>query len=219
MGLRQRFNSISHMAGGGLALAFLPLMFLRVNGALGYATVALYAFGLLSLYTMSTLYHAIPGRRAEAWLERLDHVAIYLLIAGTYSPVSLLLVGGALGWWLFAIIWVVAITGVVLALTVPLGPKWVHILGYIGLGWSAVVAAPVLLSRLAPMAWVLLLGGGLLFSGGGFLYVRDRPALFPRVRWLWWLGDHEMWHLLVILGSALHFVFVYQYVLGEAYVV
>jgi hemolysin III len=214
VGLRQRFNSISHMAGGGLALVALPFLFLKATGALALATVGLYAFGLLALYTMSSLYHAVPGPRAEVWLERLDHVAIYLLIAGTYSPVSVLLVGGALGWWLFVAVWAVATTGVVLALTVPLGPKWAHILGYIALGWSAVVAAPVLIARVAPTGWALLLGGGLLFSGGGFLYVRDRPVLFPRLRGFWWLGDHEAWHLFVLAGSALHFWFVYAHVVA-----
>lgn len=201
------------MAGGGLALAALPLLFLEAEGTLAMVTVGLYAFGLLALYTMSSLYHAVPGQSAEHWLERLDHVAIYLLIAGTYSPVSVLLVGGALGWWLFAAVWAVAVTGVVLALTVPLGPKWAHILGYIALGWSAVVAAPVLIARLDPMGWVWLLGGGLLFSGGGFLYMRDRPVLFPRLRGFRWLGDHEAWHLFVLAGSAMHFWFVYDYVL------
>ena len=212
MGLRQRFNSISHMAGGGVAVAALPFLFLRADGALAVTMVALYAFGLLSLYTMSSLYHAVPGARAEHWLERLDHVAIYLLIAGTYSPVSLLLVGGTLGLWLFLAVWAVAITGLVLALTVPLGPKWAHILGYIALGWSAVVAAPVLLGRLPPTGWIWLLGGGLLFSGGGFLYVRDRPVLFPRLRGFRWLGDHEAWHVFVLAGSAMHYWFLYAYV-------
>ncbi len=213
MGLRERFNSISHMAGGGVAVLVLPLLFLRADGGLAFTTIGLYALGLVALYTMSSLYHAIPGPRAEVWLERLDHVAIYLLIAGTYSPVALLLVGGTLGWVLFALVWAVAITGLVLALTVPLGPKWVHILGYTGLGWCAVVAAPVLIARVdaAGLGW--LIGGGIVYSVGAFLYVRDRPVLFPRLAGFKWLGDHEFWHLMVIAGSAMHFWFLYQYVL------
>lgn len=213
MGLRQRFNSISHMAAGGIAIVALPLLFVRADSRLALATVGLYAFGLVALYTMSALYHAVPGARAEHWLERLDHVAIYLLIAGTYSPVALLLVGGTLGWVLFALAWGVALVGLVLALTVPLGPKWVHILGYTALGWCAVIAAPVLLTRLdvGGMGW--LIGGGLVYSGGAFLYVRDRPALTPKLPGFRWMGDHEAWHLLVIVGSAMHFWFLYAYVL------
>jgi hemolysin III len=164
------------------------------------------------MYTMSVLFHSVHGPRAEDWLERLDHVAIYLLIAGTYSPVSLLLLGGALGWTLFFVVWGVAITGLVLCLTVPMGPKWVHILGYIALGWSAVIAFPVLLAKLDLLGFVWLLGGGLVYSGGGFYYVRNNEEYRGWPRWLWWLGDHEIWHLLVILGSAMHFWFVYTYV-------
>jgi hemolysin III len=212
LGLKQRFNSISHMAGGGLALVALPLLFLDADGPLGYVTVSLYAFGILALYTMSSLFHGVHGPRAENWLERLDHVAIYLLIAGTYSPVALILLGGALGWTLFLVAWGIAVAGVTLALTVPLGPKWVHILGYIALGWSAVVAAPVLLVRLEVSGIVWLLGGGLVYSLGSFLYVRDRPRLLPGPRWLWWLGDHEAWHLFVIAGSAMHFWFLLEHV-------
>lgn len=212
MGLKQRFNSVSHMAGGGLAIAVLPLLFLDADGAKALGAVGLYAFGLVALYTMSSLFHGVHGPRAENWLERLDHVAIYLLIAGTYSPVALLLLGGTVGWVLFAVAWGIAAAGVTLSLTVPLGPKWVHILGYIALGWSAIVAAPVLLVRLDAGGLGWLVGGGLVFSGGGFLYVRDRARLFARVRWLWWLGDHEAWHLLVLLGSGMHFWFLVRYV-------
>lgn len=208
LGLKQPFNSISHMVGGGLALAAAPFLFGRAQGLTALWTTGLYVLGLVSLYTMSVLFHSIPGPpRRELWLERLDHVGIYLLIAGTYSPVALLLVGGSLGWLLFLLAWGLAVLGIVVSLTLPLGPKWVHILGYIALGWVALIAAPTLLARLDGLGLTLILGGGIVYSVGAFLYVRDRPRLLGP------LGDHEVWHLLVLLASGMHYGFVAAYVL------
>lgn len=208
LGLKQPFNAISHLVGGGLALVATPFLFALAHGTLALVTVGLYAFGLVSLYTLSTLFHAVPATpRGERWLERLDHVGIYLLIAGTYSPVALLFLGGTLGWTLFLLTWSLAAAGIVLKLTVPLGPKWVHIIGYILVGWIALIAAPVLLERLDWAGLSLILGGGILYSGGAFLYVRDRPRLAGP------FGDHEAWHVLVLAASAAHFVFVVGYVL------
>ena len=196
------------MVGGALASAATPFLIALADGPLALVTVSLYSFGLVSLYTMSTLFHAIrAGPRGESWLERLDHVGIYLLIAGTYSPVALILLAGTIGWVLFILAWALAATGIVLSLTVPLGPKWVHIVGYIALGWAAVIAAPALLEKLDWIGIGWLLGGGILYSAGGFLYVRDRPQLIGR------FGDHEVWHVLVLWASAMHFVFVVGYVL------
>jgi hemolysin III len=208
MGLKQPFNAISHMAGGGLSIAASPLLFLKADTATEIVTVALYVFGLVTLYTLSSVFHAIPSSpRGELWLERLDHVGIYLLIAGTYSPAALVLLQGTIGWVLFLLTWSVAVAGIVLALTVPLGPKWVHIVGYITLGWAAVIAAPILLERVEWIGLAWLVGGGIVYSGGGFLYVRDRP------RTLGPFGDHEIWHILVLVASAMHFVVVFRYVL------
>jgi hemolysin III len=208
LGLKQPFNAISHMVGGGLSFAATPILLGLARGPLAIVMVGLYAFGLVSLYTLSTLFHAIRATpRGELWLERLDHVGIYLLIAGTYSPVALILLEGTIGWVLFLIAWSVAITGIVVALTLPLGPKWVHITGYIALGWAAVIAAPALLERLDWLGFVWLLGGGILYSGGGFLYVRDRPRLIGP------FGDHEVWHVIVLGASAMHYVFILRYVL------
>lgn len=196
------------MVGGGLSIAATPTLVALAEGPLAIFTVALYAFGLVSLYTFSTLFHAVPSSaRGELWLERLDHVGIYLLIAGTYSPVALILLEGTVGWMLFILAWTVAATGIVLALTVPLGPKWVHITGYILLGWAAVIAAPVLLEKLDWIGMGWLVGGGVLYSAGGFLYVRDRPRLIGP------FGDHEVWHVMVLGASAMHYVFIVGYVL------
>jgi hemolysin III len=206
VGLKEPFNSISHMAGGGLALALVPLLVLRAHGPLAVTAASVYGFSLVTMYTMSALYHSIPHRSAQAWLFRLDQVGIYLLIAGTYTPVALVRVGGATGWTLFGIEWGLALAGIVLCLTVHRTPQIIHQLAYVALGWAAVTALP----RLLAIPWpglALLMGGGVLYTAGSLLYNRNRPqTLGP-------FGDHELWHLLVLGGSAAHAVFVVAYVL------
>lgn len=206
MGIKEPFNSISHMAGGGLAIALLPILVLRAHGALAVTAACLYGASLVTMYALSAIYHAIPHRRAEAWLFRLDQVGIYLLIAGTYTPVALVRVGGTVGWTLFGIEWALAATGIVLCLTVHRTPQIIHQLAYLALGWAAVTALP----RLLEIPWqglALLVGGGVLYTAGAGLYNRNRP------RTLGPFGDHELWHLLVLLGSAAHAWFVLGYVL------
>lgn len=203
VGLKEPFNSISHMVGGGLALVGLVVLVILAQGPVQTLAAVLYGLGLVTLFTMSTLYHSIPGRPSvEKWLERLDHVAIYLLIAGTYTPVCLVLMGGAWGWSLFGAVWGIAIVGIVLKLTVPLGPEWVHITGYIGLGWIALVAAPVLFPILTTGGLTLLVTGGVIYTLGAFLYAWDRPKIIGN------LGAHEVWHIMVIAGALAHFSFI-----------
>jgi hemolysin III len=206
VGIKEPFNSISHMAGGGLGLALVPLLVLRAHGALAVTAVSAYGFSLVAMYTMSALYHAIPHPRAEPWLFRLDQVGIYLLIAGTYTPVALVRIGGPTGWTLFGIEWALAVTGIVLCLTVHRTPQLVHQLAYLALGWAAVTALPGLLR--IPLAGLALLGGGgVLYTAGSYLYNRNRPKLIGP------LGDHEIWHLLVLAGSIAHAVFIVMFVL------
>lgn len=206
MGIKEPFNSISHMVGGALALALVPWLVLRASGALAITAVAVYGASLVAMYTLSSLYHAIPHPRAEPWLFRLDQVGIYLLIAGTYTPVALVRIGGASGWALFGIEWGLALTGIVLCLTVHRTPQLIHQIAYIALGWAAVTALPGLL-RIPVVGLGLLLGGGLLYTVGSLLYNRNRPQTIGP------LGDHEVWHLLVLAGSIAHAAFIVAYVL------
>ena len=208
MGLKEPFNSISHMVGAGLAIAGLVILVLLADGPLEVVTAAVYGAGLVALYSMSAIYHAVPGGpRVEAWLERLDHVAIYLLIAGTYTPVCLVFLGGGWGWSLFGTVWGIAIVGILLALLVPLGPYWLHVVGYVGLGWVALVAAPVLFPRLTTGGLMWLIAGGVIYTLGALFYAWDRPRIVGP------LGAHELWHIFVLGGSAAHYIFIVQYVL------
>lgn len=189
-----------------MSLALLPIMILRASGGLAVVAAAIYGGTLVVMYALSVLFHSISHARAEPWLFRLDQVGIYLLIAGTYTPVSLLVVGGATGWALFGIEWVLAATGIALLLAVPRTPQVLHQVAYIVLGWAAVFVLPALLAFPGPGLGLLLVGG-ILYTAGSYLYNRDRPRTIGR------LGDHELWHLLVIAGSIAHAAFVVWFAL------
>ncbi len=205
MGLKEPFNAISHMVGGGLAVLAFPLLIWVADGWLAIAACIVYGTSLLAVFTTSALFHSIPHKRASAWLFRLDQSAIYMLIAGTYTPLALLLVGGGLGWTLLAIEWSLAIAGITILLTVHKAPQWIHQAAYIFLGWAAVLVLPRL-QGLPWMALALIFAGGIAYTGGAVLYWRDRDGT-------WRIGDHGIWHLLVLGGAAAHVVFVLVYVL------
>lgn len=202
--LKEPFNAVSHMIGAGIAVAALPILVLGADGALAVVCAAVYGTSLLAVFTMSVLFHGVR-RRASAWLFRMDQSMIYLLIAGTYTPLTLLLVGGALGWSLFAFEWGAAVAGIAVLLTVHRTAPWVHQAAYIVLGWTALFALPQIM-RLHWPALALVIGGGVAYSGGATLYWRDRPTT-------WLIGDHGIWHVLVLAGSIAHVVFVLLYVL------
>jgi hemolysin III len=209
--LREPVSGLTHAAGGALATAGLVLLLATAASARRVdQIVAFGVFGLslISLYTASSLYHLLPLSPAGvAKLRRLDHMSIFLLIAGTYTPFCLLALEGAWRWGLLTLIWVLALCGVLLKLFWMDAPRWLSVVLYLGMGWVAVIAAPALF-RAVPvggMAWVL--AGGLTYSAGALVYALKRPNLVPGV-----FGFHEVWHLFVIAGSACHFWAVFRYV-------
>jgi hemolysin III len=213
--LREPVNGLTHLAGG--LLAFVGLIVLLATAASAGRVDQLVAFGifgfsLIALYLASSLYHLLPLSPAGvARLRRLDHVAIFVLIAGTYTPFCLLALDGGWRWGLLALVWSLALGGVSLKLFWMDAPRWLSVLLYLGMGWVAVVAAPALL-RVVPaggMAWVL--AGGLTYSAGALVYGLKRPNPVPGV-----FGFHELWHLFVVAGSACHFWAVLRYLVPLA---
>lgn len=205
MGLKEPFNSVSHMVGGGLAILAFPLLVLDADGPLAVVSASVYGVSLVAVFAMSAVFHGVSHGGASAWLFRLDQAMIYFLIAGTYTPLALVVVGGAMGWTLFGIEWAIAAAGAVVLLTVHRTPPWIHQAAYIVLGWAAVLALPNLVGL--PLAALALVGGGgLAYTGGATLYWRDR-------RGTWAIGDHGIWHLLVLAGATAHFLFIVLYVL------
>jgi hemolysin III len=205
VGLKEPFNSVSHMVGAGFAIAAFPLLIIAADGGRAIVSASIYATSLLSVFVMSAVFHGVTHKKASEWLFRLDQSAIYLLIAGTYTPIALLLMQGGWGWSLFGVQWGIASAGIVLLLTVHHIPQWIHQAAYISLGWMALFALP----QVAGLPWqaiALILGGGVAYTGGAVLYWRDRPRTMV-------IGDHGIWHLLVLAGSMAHLVFVLLYVL------
>jgi hemolysin III len=200
----ERFNSISHLV--GTALAVTGAVALIVSAALDgdpWRIVSFSIFGamLIALYGTSTLYHAIRHRRAKSVLRRLDHATIFLLIAGTYTPFTLVSLRGALGWTLLATIWLMAVWGIWCALrqTDVRDPSpW----PYLVMGWLGVSAAVPLVHSLGPHGVFWLVAGGALYTAGVVFYMNDKR----------WRHAHGVWHLFVLGGSAAHFVTVLFFV-------
>jgi hemolysin III len=168
----------------------------------------IFGFGLISLYTASALYHLLPlSPLGVARLRRVDHMSIFVLIAGTYTPFCLLALDGGWRAGLLAVVWGLALCGVLLKLLWMDAPRWLSVALYLGMGWVAVIAAPALFRAVPPggMAWVL--AGGLVYSAGALVYGLRRPNPMPGV-----LGFHELWHLCVVAGSACHFWAVLRYI-------
>jgi len=174
------------------------------------AAAAVYGASLVAVFLVSSAYHRL-GRspRAQQLLRRADHATIFLLIAGSYTPVALVAVGGEVGWAMAIAAWVAAAVGVVVKLA------WFNrgqVLGavlYIGMGWMIVVAGPALVHHVSALELWLLVAGGLLYTGGAVVLARRRPDPSPAV-----FGYHEVWHSLVILAAGCHYASIYLVVRG-----
>lgn len=204
----ERFNSITHLVGLVLALVgFGALLAVAApHGGLRVAVVGVYGAMLVILYVSSTLYHSLGGA-AKGLFHIFDHCSIYLLIAGTYTPLTLVTIRGAWGWWLFGIVWLLAIAGLLKDALFHGRYRVASVVLYVVMGWS-VVAAFGPLSRVMPasgIAW--LIAGGIFYTVGIVFY-----GLSKGVR-----HAHGIWHLFVIAGSICHYVTVLLYVAPTSY--
>ncbi len=161
---------------------------------------AVFAVAVSALFGVSALYHRITWRpAARRWMRRLDHSMIFVLIAGTYTPVGLLVLRHGLGAAILWVVWSGAVAGIVIKLSWTRAPRWLSVGIYLALGWVAAVAMPSLASHVGLLGVGLLLGGGLAYSVGALIYARRRPDPVPAV-----FGYHELFHLLVIVGVLAH---------------
>jgi len=200
----ERFNSISHLVGAALALAGMVVLvvFAALQGdPWKIVSFSIYGASLFLLYTLSTLYHSLRGR-AKHIFRKLDHIAIYLLIAGSYTPLTLITLRGAWGWTLFAIIWSLAIAGIVLDSMHREGARTLQMVIYLSMGWLILVAMyPLVRALPAGGLWLLVLGG-LFYTGGIVFYLIDERMKHA----------HGIWHLFVLAGSVAHFLAMLLYV-------
>ncbi len=200
----ERFNVYSHLAGTALALTGATVLI--VLGALRadpWKTVSFAVYGatLILLYGISTLYHSTRGRAKEVF-RKLDHCAIYLLIAGTYTPFTLVTLRGPWGWSIFGVVWGLALLGVVQEFFLGKGARLLSLVIYVTMGWVALVAVVPLIDALgfAGFAWVA--AGGVVYTAGIVFYLFDE-------RFRHW---HGIWHLFVVAGSVVHYLAILLYV-------
>lgn len=191
-------NSAIHGTGLLFSLAALPVLLIAggTTAPLHLIGSAIFGLSMILVYSTSTVYHALRESRAKRVFRVLDHSAIYLLIAGTYTPFALGALRGPWGWTILGVIWSLAVFGIVSKLTVGFRYPRLSTVLYVGMGWMGIVAIQPMLSLvpLAGLSW--LLGGGLFYTGGIFFYVHD-----TRVRF-----GHAVWHLFVMAGTLCHFV-------------
>ena len=191
-------NSLSHGIGCLLAIASLPILVHQAamrGGAADIVGASLFVGSAIVLYLVSALYHALPAGAAKRWLNRLDHAAIYLFIAGSYMPFVLGVLFGAWGWALFGVVWGAASVGVVAKLLDRLRhPLWSTAL-YVAMGWVALAAALPLVERMSAPGLAWLLAGGVSYTVGAVVFLFDSKVRYA----------HFAWHLFVIGGSTCHF--------------
>lgn len=203
----ETWNALSHGAGFLASLAasavLLTLVAMRGDGRALAATIV-FCVSLVAVYAASTLYHAIPHLATKRRMKVVDHCAIFVLIAGTYTPFTLIALSGRVGWWLFGTAWALAAIGIGLKLFHTGRFKRASTIAYVAMGWLAVVAIKPFVNAVpaATLGW--LLAGGLAYTGGTIFYMSKRPRA------------HAIWHGFVIAGSACHFVAVSMQVLGYA---
>jgi len=201
----EKFNTITHLVGSVAALIGLVVLIVtasRQGDVLPIVSVTIYGTTLALLYISSTLYHSFRGK-AKNIFQKLDHLAIYLLIAGTYTPFALITLGKTWGWVIFGLVWGLAILGIILDLSLQKSNRLIPLIVYLTMGWLIIIAIKPLIQALGMVGFGWLLLGGLAYTFGVIFYVYDE-----RVRHF-----HGIWHLFVLAGSTIQYFTVYCYVL------
>ena len=195
----ERFNAYSHLIGALLAILATVLLVIKAvgQGELAVVAASVYGGALIFLYVVSTLYHSVRPKLAKAVLQKFDHCAIYLLIAGSYTPYALVTLQGAWGWTLFGLIWGLAAFGIVQEVTISRKSqtRWLSLLIYLVMGWTIVFFLPLFVRQASTALLVLIAAGGVLYTLGAWFYARQGFRY-----------HHMVWHLLINLAVVAHFI-------------
>ena len=205
-------RGVSHQWAFWCALAAAVSLVVLAPAGVARVAALVYGTGLCAMFAASALYHRWDcPPRVRTVLCRIDHSAIYVFVAASYTPVCLLVLDGTLRWVVLGTVWAGCLGGVALSLAWITAPRVLFALTYLGLGWTMVIAAPRLLSDLDPAPLILLAAGGLLYSAGAVIYALQRPDPWPRT-----FGFHEIFHALVIVAAVTHFVAIAGWVILPA---
>lgn len=200
----ERFNSVTHMIGAAAAIAGTAALIVagaRQGDPWKVASFGIYGASLISLYLCSTLYHSLRGR-GKGIFRKFDHLGIYVLIAGTSTPFTLVALRGRWGWWMFGLIWGLAVLGIVVDLSGRKGRRILPMAIYLVMGWLMVIALKPLLLYLGTMGFIWLLAGGLFYTSGLIFYAKGKKAAY----------FHGVWHVFVLAGSVCHYVAIFRHV-------
>lgn len=211
--IREPGSAITHFIGMMLALfAAVPLLVKAgvTSGAKTFTAMAIFMASMVLLYGASAMYHSVnlSGRPLRIF-RKLDHMMIFVLIAGSYTPVCLIVLGGDLGYTLLTLVWGIALTGMLIKACWITCPKWFSSVIYIAMGWVCLLVFGRLLDTLPTAAFLWLLAGGVIYTAGGVIYALKLPLFNSKHKGF---GSHEVFHLFVMAGSACHFIFMYSYV-------
>lgn len=211
--IREPGSAITHFIGMMMAIiAATPLM-VKAAGAdhIAFVAMAVFIGSMVALYGASAVYHSVTVKDSILKVFRkLDHMMIFVLIAGSYTPVCLIVLGNRLGYTLLAAVWGIAIVGMIVNLCWITCPKWFSSLLYIAMGWACLAVFGTLWNALSRGAFLWLLAGGIIYTAGGVIYALKLPLFNARHKNF---GSHEIFHLFVMGGSICHFIFMYKYVI------
>jgi hemolysin III len=201
--MREPVNGLTHLCGAIAAFFGMIVMIIIAKGAsTKIASVLVYSFGLIAMFSASGIYHIARVKPTILQtLRKIDHSAIFLLIAGTYTPFCLLAFTGFWHWGLLILIWVIAAIGIVVKIFYISSPRWLHTGIYVIMGWLCIMAAPQMPSVLTVNAIIWLFVGGVLYTVGAVVYATKILDFMPGK-----FGFHEVWHIFVLLGALAHFI-------------
>jgi len=210
--LREPVNSLTHL-GGAIAALFgeFALLVIGWSGVAKITSVIIYGISLIAMFSASAVYHLAKVKPATLQiLRKVDHSAIFLLIAGTYTPFCLIAFNGFWRWGLLAIIWTIAVVGIVVKIFYVKAPRWLNAVIYVIMGWLCVMAAPQMPSVLPVRTIVWLFIGGVIYTLGAVIYATKMFNFVPGK-----FGFHEVWHIFVLLGASAHFISVMTLLLSR----
>lgn len=196
-------NAITHGLGiafGIFALVFLIITHYKTTDIYGLVSYIVYGASLIILYLSSTLYHSIPIKKAKIHLRKLDHASIFILIAGTYTPISMVALRGKLGWTILITIWSIALLGIIFKVFFINKLKIISVIMYLAMGWLIIFAIKPLIIALSTKSLVFMIIGGLFYTVG---------ILFYALQSMGFKYSHSIWHLFVLAGSIFHFIMIY----------
>jgi hemolysin III len=209
-------SGYTHAFGALLSVFGIILLLSKASAAGGsawhYVSFSVFGAGLILLYSASSLYHLLNLEpKPMLVFRKIDHMMIFVLIAATYTPICLIPLHGAWGWWLFGAVWTCAAAGILLKALFFKVPRWLYTLCYLLLGWACVICIYPLVRAIPAGGLILLLAGGIAYSAGAVFYATKWPGRNAKV-----FGFHELFHVLILIGSLCHFLMMYLYLLPMA---